>query len=304
LPLFIHWNGACTSVRMPQLTEELAHRTAESFAAGDVVKGNESRIAAGLGWFSLGVGAAELLFARRIARFLGLRGSDTMLRLYGLREIGSGIGILASPSNPAPWLWVRAAGDVMDLAALGNALGQRGNKRGRTIAAIANVAAAAALDTLCAQRLSARRISAYPARVHVEESIAIDRSREEVYRFWSDLQNLPRVMKNLERIESAGEGAAHWVLRTPLGRRIEWDAVIDGERPGEFIAWRTTGGDIEGRNSIRFEPAFQGRGTLVKIDLRFNPPAFAPPAVVRFFCTQHVRDNLRRLKQLLETGSL
>ena len=73
--------------------------------------------AMGLGMFSIGLGLAELLAPRAMARATGMSGRETLVRAYGLREIVNGIGLLASP-NPRPWLWGRVAGDALDMSTL------------------------------------------------------------------------------------------------------------------------------------------------------------------------------------------
>ncbi|MBV8031390.1 MAG: hypothetical protein JO035_07765 [Betaproteobacteria bacterium] len=74
-----------------------------------------------LGLFSVGLGLAELLAPRSMARALGLRDAEDTIALYGAREIITGIGILASGKS-APWVWGRVAGDALDLASLGAGL--------------------------------------------------------------------------------------------------------------------------------------------------------------------------------------
>jgi hypothetical protein len=108
-------------------------------------------MAQGLGIFSLVLGAAELLAPRQLARALDIEGQERLLQLYGLREIGAGIGILAS-RNKAPWLWSRVAGDVLDLATLGAALGTS-RRREAVAMAIGSVAVVTALDIACARAL-------------------------------------------------------------------------------------------------------------------------------------------------------
>lgn len=103
-----------------------------------------------LGWFSIGLGAVELLAPGALGRFLGTdrRG---LLRGFGLRELAAGIGILAS-RRMTPWIWGRVAGDALDLAALGRAIA-RGRRRNALIATGA-VAGVTALDVLVGQRLT------------------------------------------------------------------------------------------------------------------------------------------------------
>ncbi len=109
--------------------------------------------ARGLGWFGIGLGAAEVLMPRALARALGMPGGGGLVFLYGLREIATGIGILKA-RNQTPWLWGRVAGDAMDLATLAAYGGSR-NKLGRGIGIVA-VAGATALDVTIARALSER----------------------------------------------------------------------------------------------------------------------------------------------------
>jgi hypothetical protein len=108
-------------------------------------------LAQGLGIFSLALGALEVLAPRQLARALDMEGQERLLQAYGLREIGAGIGILAS-RNKAPWLWGRVAGDALDLATLGAAMGAS-RRKGAVALAIGSVAMVTALDIACAQAL-------------------------------------------------------------------------------------------------------------------------------------------------------
>ncbi|KAA2238167.1 cyclase dehydrase [Salinarimonas soli] len=110
-------------------------------------------LARGLGWFSIGLGLTELFGARSLTRALGMEGQETLVRAYGVREIATGIGILAS-EDPTPWIWGRVAGDALDLATLATQL-KGGNRERENIGiAIGAVAGVTALDILCAQTLS------------------------------------------------------------------------------------------------------------------------------------------------------
>jgi hypothetical protein len=108
-----------------------------------------------LGWFSIALGAAELLAARRLTRALGMRGQERLIRAYGVREIVKGVGILTS-KDPTPWLWGRVAGDALDIGTLAIAYRTSPKPTGVAIA-MANVAVVAALDVMCAKQLAATR---------------------------------------------------------------------------------------------------------------------------------------------------
>jgi len=101
-------------------------------------------LAQGLGWFSIALGAAELVAPKAICRALGMEHRAGLVRAYGLREIANGIAILSSAKRK-PWLWGRVAGDALDLAALAG-----GNQRARL--AMGGVAAIGALDIYAASR--------------------------------------------------------------------------------------------------------------------------------------------------------
>ncbi|QFU15582.1 cyclase dehydrase [Microvirga thermotolerans] len=110
-------------------------------------------LARGLGWFSLALGAAELLGARSMARWLGMERHESLIRAYGVREIATGIGILAQ-KDPAPWIWGRVAGDALDLATLSGALRDPKAHRDRVAVAFGAVMGATVLDVACANALS------------------------------------------------------------------------------------------------------------------------------------------------------
>jgi hypothetical protein len=110
-------------------------------------------LAYGLGWFSIGLGAVEVLAPGALARTLGMPGSEPILRAFGLREIASGVAILSS-DNPAPWVWARVGGDALDIGTLANACHEDNPRRGNVGLALAAVAGVTALDVFCAAALS------------------------------------------------------------------------------------------------------------------------------------------------------
>lgn len=113
-------------------------------------------LAQGLGWFSIGLGVAELVAPEQLARFLGMEEHTQLIRAYGAREIATGIGILTQ-EDPTPWMWGRVGGDVFDLGTLALGLRRDNPQRGNVGMAVAAVAGVTALDIICAQRLSGER---------------------------------------------------------------------------------------------------------------------------------------------------
>jgi uncharacterized membrane protein len=144
--------------------------------------------------------------------------------------------------------------------------------------------------------------------LHVIKSVTINRPRQEVYEFWRDLEHLPTFMIHLEAVTSSGARRSHWVARAPAGR-VEWDAETIEDRPGEIIAWRSLEGtDVPNGGSVRFSDAPADRGTEVHVDLHYDPPAGSAGALVATLFGeephQQLRDDLRRLKQVMETGEV
>lgn len=270
---------------------------------------NEEQLARGLGWFSIGLGLAEVLAPRGIAKISGVQGKHTgFIRLLGLREIAHGVAIFMQGKRPAAAVWSRVAGDALDLACLGAAFASPDSNKGRVAFATANVLAVSALDVICAQQLSSND-STTTGETTVRKSLIINRSPEELYQFWRDFENLPSFMKHLESVKVTGEGRSHWVAKAPAGTSVEWDAEITEDRPNELIAWRSLeGSDVENSGSVQFEPAPGNRGTIVRVEIEYNPPGgVIGAAVAKLFGEepgQQAQEDLRCLKQVMETGEV
>jgi uncharacterized membrane protein len=285
-----------------------------------------------LGWFSIGLGLAEVVAPERLATLIGVRDDDrnvNILRAFGLREIGNGIGLLARPQS-ATLAWGRVVGDAMDLAFLNAKRFERGSDPSRIAAAAAAVAGVTALDVLCGQRLSrdgdgarargagargllARRPaqSGWTAQggVQVRQSLTITRSPEEVYAFWRDFRNLPQFMSHLEAVQVIDDRRSRWTARAPAGRTVEWEAEIVEDRPGELIAWRSLqGADVPNSGVVRFARAPGDRGTEIVVELQYQPPAGAlGAAIAKLFGeepNEQIKGDLRRFKQVIETGEV
>jgi uncharacterized membrane protein len=142
--------------------------------------------------------------------------------------------------------------------------------------------------------------------VRVDESVVLNRPRGEVYRFWRNLENLPRFMDHLEAVTVLDERRSHWTAKGPAGSRVEWEAEIHSEIPNELIAWRSLeGSEVDNAGSVHFMPTENG-DTEVRVVLRYDPPAGKLGATVaRLFGedpSRQVADDLRRLKQVVEAG--
>lgn len=270
-------------------------------------------LAEGLGWFSVALGAAEILTPGVVRTLTGV-GRRGTLRSAGVRELATGIGILTQ-RNPAPWLWSRVVGDVMDLAGLATGMRPGNPGRSRAVFSFAAVAGVLAVDALAATHFTRHRghplVSgvAAPTDLYFETSIATAKSPEECYRFWRNIENLPRFMENLESVQQVDERRFHWVARGSSSLKLEWDCEITEDRPGSALAWRTLdGAQLPNAGSVIFEPASQGRGTIVRLSIHYSPVGGRLTAALAKLLRQdpqtQVEQDLRRFKQLLETGEI
>jgi uncharacterized membrane protein len=145
--------------------------------------------------------------------------------------------------------------------------------------------------------------------VHLREAIRLETPLAEVYAFWRRLENLPRFMHHLQEVTDLGEKRSHWVAKGPAGMRVEWDAEIINEVEHQVIGWRSLpGADVVTAGSVNFDSVRAGRSTQVSVHLQYAPPAgHAGAFFARLFGrepSQTIREDLRRLKQLLESGEI
>jgi uncharacterized membrane protein len=278
----------------------------------------QEQLSRALGWFSIGLGLAEILFPRKLGKTIGVNQAyPGLMRFLGVREISAGLGILSEP-KAASWMWSRVGGDAMDIALLTAAFATDDAKRSRLAAATAMVVGVTAVDILCSQQLA---YSKTPAGKNgsdelnfgvkrVVESILINRSPEELYSFWREFQNLPQFMVHLDSVKiMADPRRSHWIAKGPAGKKVEWDAELVEDKKNESISWRTVGpAQVRHSGKVQFLRAPGNRGTIIRVAMEYNPPGgVLAIAFARLFGKepgQQVEDDLRHLKQLMETGSI
>lgn len=275
------------------------------------VRRRSTRAGQSIGLMSLGLGSATLFAPRAISAFIGAEDSAhnlRVLRLIGLRDIVLGTALLSKPRDPH-LLWARVASDVLDLTLLANAARKPSPGRGRLAWMAAAAAAAVGIDTMSAVRFGGARTTGrdHPA-LRVSKSITIQRSRHDVYHFWRDLRNLPRFMAHLESVQ-VENGVSYWRAKAPAKTTVAWKAQVVIDRPGEAIGWRSLpGSEIRNMGMVHFLAAPGGKGTEVRVDLQYEPPAGrVGAAIAKLFGEnpeQQVDGDLRRLKQVLETGEV
>ena len=110
--------------------------------------------------------------------------------------------------------------------------------------------------------------------IKLEAAVMVQASPDRVYRVWRRFSNLPRFLSHVERVEELDSRRSRWTIRVPAGMSLTWDAESINDVPGEVIAWRTVDTRlIEHAGSVKFEPAFEGRSTIVRVSMQYAPPA-------------------------------
>ena len=268
-----------------------------SGANGSTVKG-----ARFLGWFSIGLGAAELFAPKFIGRMIGISGHEMLIRSMGVREIAAGIAVLTE-KVPTRSMMGRVAGDALDLALLGAGLTSSDADKGKVGTAIGVVAGITALDVICASQLQS------PSKpLSTIQTIAVNKTPEECYQFWRNFENLPRFMEHVESVKALGDGKYHWVVKAPAGMTVEWDAELTQDSPSR-IAWQSLpGADVTNSGSVEFGKATAGHGTIVKAIIHYDPPGGKlGSAVAKLFGEEpsiQAKMDLRRFKAVIETGEV
>lgn len=246
--------------------------------------GRDERIAEGLGWFSLGLGAAQLLAPGALNRLAGIH-DDAAARLaqrfVGVREVGAFAAIMIDRPRPALPLWSRVGGDLIDLALLGRAWERKRESAPRLALTIANIVAVTGLDTYAAIRHTKAERRREPEMegkaagggpVQVKAAVTIRKPRAEVEQAWRSFE--------------ADGSLSGWRI----------DAAEAEDRSGDGVA------------HLRFVEAPSDQGTEVHAGLSYEPTAGKVGEMLAKALgddpAQKVKDDLRRFKQLVETGEV
>ncbi len=301
---------------------------------------SSTALSRGLGLASLALGVPQVAAPDRFAQAIGASGRgdarDATVAV-GLRELTVGLGLLGRRRSTPVYLWARVAGDVMDLVLLGRTLRSSGRGNPRTAAATAATLGLTAVDLHAARRAGRAQTAqgaptaegaptaqdaqtgkdaragkgrgASSSALELTAAITVGKPPQEVYDFWRGLERLPTFMHHLQSVEWTGEGRTRWTANAPVKKQVTWDAELVDDVPGEVIAWRSLpGADIANEGSVRFTPAPGDRGTEVRVRLRYDLPGGRAGALVARVLGeephQQVEDDLRRFKQVLETGEV
>jgi len=160
-------------------------------------------------------------------------------------------------------------------------------------------------------RESGRPQDYFERGIHVEQSYLINKPRQELYQFWHNFENLPRIMSHLESVRVIDEKRSHWVAKAPsiAGGKMEWDAEFINDEPNVVIAWRSLpGADVDNAGSVRFLDRTHDRGTQVSVVIDYIPPAGRIGKWIAMLFgeapEQQIQEDLRRFKRMMETGEI
>ncbi len=245
------------------------------------------RLSRGVGLASVGLGALQAVFSR-----------SKVVKAVGVGDVALGLGILLRPRRAAP-MWLRVAADAVSLGALVWAARQ---PRGRTraVAGLLASAVATGVDLYATRQVTRAQDRASPP---VMASVTIHAKPADVYRFFRDFESLPLYMDYLESVTEDGDHS-HWVMKLPVGH-VSWDAELLEDRPGECLVWRATGTPFSHRGRITFARSPGGESTEVRAEVELAVRGMSPSATLAKALTRpQIKGDLRRLKQVIETGEV
>ena len=142
----------------------------------------------------------------------------------------------------------------------------------------------------------------------VGRAVTINKPIGEVYSYFRNFSNLSTFMENVERVEILDAARSRWVVKAPGGKSVEWTSVITEEEKDSFVAWASeSGADVPNSGRVDFRHVGD-RGTVVTATILYDPPAGTIGKIIaKMFQREpaiQARRDLRRLKQLMETGEI
>ena len=143
----------------------------------------------------------------------------------------------------------------------------------------------------------------------VGRTVSINKPKQEIYERWRDFTRFPDFMDNVEQVITEGDGASLWTIKAPAGTTVQLRTRITEDRPGEVIAWKSDpDSDIATEGRVELFEVAPGRGTAVRLTMTYDPPAGLPGRAIAKILQREpnvqARRDLRRFKQLLETGEV
>ena len=141
----------------------------------------------------------------------------------------------------------------------------------------------------------------------VQESIEVQAPLQDVYSYWSNFQNFPRFMENIEEVGCTGEDTSHWKVKGPLGTSVEFDAKTTEMNPEQGVGWNTVDGQVMTSGEIRFQEVQPDR-TRVEVTMNYaDPPGGKAGELVANILSdpeKSTRQDLENFAGIVERGEL
>lgn len=142
-------------------------------------------------------------------------------------------------------------------------------------------------------------------RVH--ESIEVEAPLDDVFAYWSNFENFPRFMQNVEEVRTTAQDTSHWRVKGPLGKSVEFDAKTTEMDPRRGIGWNTVDGEVHTSGEVRFEEVTPGR-TRVDVTMNYaDPPGGKLGEVAADLISdpeRSMKEDLANFARIVERGEL
>jgi uncharacterized membrane protein len=143
-------------------------------------------------------------------------------------------------------------------------------------------------------------------RTPVIAAVTINKPTHEVYAFYRRLDRLPQFMDYLESVDVIDDRQSTWTAKLPFGKTVQWKAEITEDRPGEVLAWKSSeDSQVQVRGRVTFTKTVGRDMTEVRVEIQLGAFGRAPSTrLARVFAKPQAKADLRRLKQVMETGEV
>jgi uncharacterized membrane protein len=141
----------------------------------------------------------------------------------------------------------------------------------------------------------------------VYEGIEVQAPLRDVFRYWSNFENFPSFMQNIEEVRMSGQDTSHWRVKGPLGKSVEFDARTTEMDPNRGIGWNTVDGEVMTSGEARFEEVTPGR-TRIEVTMNYaDPPGGRVGEAVADIISnpeRNLKEDLENFAGIVERGEL
>jgi uncharacterized membrane protein len=133
--------------------------------------------------------------------------------------------------------------------------------------------------------------------MRVEKELTVNAPVEKVYGMWTDFENFPSFMENVESVRKTGDKTYHWKAKIGPFEK-EWEAEVQGLVPNRTVTWRSTSG---AENAGAVTLAERGNTTSMHVVIEYDPTWVETIGdAVTGTLSRSVEEDLARFKRLAE----